>query len=172
MVNPSVIEDRGALMIERGEGVYVWDSSGKQYIEGLAGLWSTALGYGNRELAEVAHDQIVKMSFTHMFNGKSHETAMLLAERLKALVPVPNASKVFFGCSGSDANDTQVKLAWFYNNALGRPQKKKIIGRIKGYHGITIASGSLTGLAPMHQQWDLPLDCGRFLHTDFPHHYR
>ena len=92
MVNPGVIEDRGALMIERGEGVYVWDSSGKQYIEGLAGLWSTALGYGNKELAQVAHDQIVKMSFTHMFNGKSHETAMLLAERLKALVPGPNAS--------------------------------------------------------------------------------
>ncbi len=172
MVNPGVIEDRGALMIERGEGVYVWDNTGKQYIEGLAGLWSTALGYGNKELAQVAHDQIVKMSFTHMFNGKSHETAMLLAERLKALVPVPNASKVFFGCSGSDANDTQVKLAWFYNNAIGRPQKKKIIGRVKGYHGITIASGSLTGLPPMHNQWDLPLDCGRFIHTDCPHHYR
>lgn len=172
MVNPGVIEDRGALMIERGKGVYVWDNTGKQYIEGLAGLWSTALGYGNEELAQVAYDQICKMSFTHMFNGKSHETAMLLAERLKAMVPIEQASKVFFGCSGSDANDTQIKLIWFYNNAMGRPKKKKIIGRVKGYHGITIAAGSLTGLAPMHNQWDLPLEGGRFIHTDCPHHYR
>src|SRR5262245_39963037 len=100
MVNLATIEEKGALMIERGEGVYVWENQGKQYIEGLAGLWSTALGYGNKELAQVAHDQIVKMSFTHMFNGKSHETAMLLAEKIKSIVPVPNASKVFFGCSG------------------------------------------------------------------------
>jgi 4-aminobutyrate--pyruvate transaminase len=172
MANPAVFENKGALMIERGEGVYVWDNNGKKYIEGLAGLWSTALGYGNEELAQVAYDQIKKMSFTHMFNGKSHETAMLLAERLKELVPVPNASKVFFGCSGSDANDTQVKLIWFYNNAIGRPNKKKIIGRVKGYHGITVVSGSLTGLPPMHNQWDLPLACDRFIHTDCPHHYR
>lgn len=171
MVSPAVIEDRGALMIERGEGVYVWDNTGKQYLEGLAGLWCTSLGYGNRELAQVAHDQMVNLSFTHMFNGKSHEQAMLLAEKLKAMVPVANASKVFFGVSGSDANDTQVKLIWFYNNALGRPAKKKIIGRVKGYHGISLAAGSLTGLTPMHNQWDLPLD-GRFIHTDCPHHYR
>ena len=172
MVNPGLIEERGALMIERAEGVYVWDHSGKQYIEGLAGLWSTALGYGNRELADAAHEQILKMSYAHTFNGKSHAQAMLLAEKLKEMVPVEQASKVFFGCSGSDANDTQVKLAWFYNNALGRPQKKKLIGRVKGYHGITVAAGSLTGLTPMHTQWDLPLDSGRFLHTDCPHHYR
>ncbi len=172
MANPAVFENKGALMIERGEGAYVWDNNGKKYIEGLAGLWSTALGYGNEELAQVAYDQIRKMSFTHMFNGKSHENAMLLAERLKELVPLPNASKVFFGCSGSDANDTQVKLIWFYNNAIGRPNKKKIIGRVKGYHGITVVAGSLTGLPPMHNQWDLPLDCNRFIHTDCPHHYR
>ena len=171
MVNLGLIEDRGALMIDRGEGIYVWDHQGRQYIEGMSGLWSTALGYGNAELAQAAHDQLLKMSFTHMFNGKSHELAMLLAEKLKAMVPVANASKVFFGCSGSDANDSQVKFAWFYNNAIGRPNKKKIIGRIKGYHGITMASGSLTGMQPMHTQWDLPLD-GRFLHTDCPHHYR
>jgi 4-aminobutyrate--pyruvate transaminase len=171
MVNPAVIEERGALMMARGKGVYVWDSAGKQYLEGLAGLWCTSLGYGNEELAQVAHDQMVNLSFQHMFNGKSHESAMLLAEKLKQMVPVENVSKVFFGCSGSDANDTQVKLIWYYNNALGRPKKKKIIGRVKGYHGITLASGSLTGLPPMHNQWDLPLD-GRFIHTDCPHHYR
>ncbi|MGD9600624.1 MAG: aminotransferase [Gammaproteobacteria bacterium] len=170
MVNLGTIEDRGALMISRAEGVYVWDHAGKQYIEGLAGLWSTSLGYGNEELAQAAYDQIRTLSFSHLFNGKSHEPGMLLAERLKALAPMP-ASKVFFGCSGSDANDTQVKLIWFYNNALGRPQKKKIIGRVKGYHGITLAAASLTGLAPMHTQWDVPLD-GRFIHTDCPHHYR
>ena len=171
MVSPAVIEERGALMMERVKGVYVWDASGKQYLEGLAGLWCTSLGYGNEELAQVAHDQMVNLSFQHMFNGKSHEPAMLLAEKLKQIVPVQNVSKVFFGCSGSDANDTQVKLIWYYNNALGRPNKKKIIGRVKGYHGITLAAGSLTGLPPMHNQWDLPLD-GRFIHTDCPHHYR
>ncbi|MGH8596721.1 MAG: aminotransferase, partial [Gammaproteobacteria bacterium] len=170
MVNLGAIEDYGATMISRAAGVYVWDHSGKQYIEGLAGLWSTSLGYGNEELAQAAFDQTKRLSFSHMFNGKSHESAMLLAERLKALMPMP-ASKVFFGLSGSDANDTQVKLIWFYNNALGRPHKKKIIGRVKGYHGITLASASLTGLPPMHAQWDLPLD-GRFIHTDCPHYYR
>ena len=170
MVNLGVIEDQGALMIARAQGVYVWDRAGKQYIEGLAGLWSTSLGYGNEELAQAAYDQIKTLSFSHLFNGKSHEPGMLLAEQIKAMVPMA-ASKVFFGCSGSDANDTQIKLIWFYNNALGRPQKKKIIGRTKGYHGITLAAASLTGLAPMHTQWDLPLD-GRFLHTDCPHHYR
>jgi 4-aminobutyrate--pyruvate transaminase len=171
MVNPAVIEERGAIMMERGKGVYVWDSEGRQYLEGLAGLWCTSLGYGNEELAQAAYSQITQLSFQHMFNGKSHEPGMLLAEQLKQMVPVENASKVFFGCSGSDANDTQIKLIWFYNNALGRPHKKKIIGRQKGYHGITLAAGSLTGLPPMHNQWDLPLD-GRFIHTDCPHHYR
>ncbi len=170
MVNLGVIEDRGALMISRAKGVYVWDHAGKQYIEGLAGLWSTSLGYGNEELARAAYEQIETLSFQHLFNGKSNEPAMLLAEQLKAMMPMP-ASKVFFGCSGSDANDTQVKLIWFYNNALGRPKKKKIIGRVKGYHGITLAAASLTGLAPMHTSWDVPLD-GRFIHTDCPHHYR
>lgn len=170
MVNLVTLEERGPLMISRAEGVYVWDDQGRQYIEGLAGLWSTALGYGNEELAQVAYDQIKKLSFQHMFMGKSHEPGMLLAERLKQIAPMA-ASKVFFGVSGSDANDTQVKLIWFYNNALGRPKKKKIIGRMKGYHGITLAAGSLTGLPPMHNQWDLPLD-GRFIHTDCPHHYR
>ncbi len=170
MVNLGTVEEKGALMVERAEGVYVWDHTGKQYLEGLAGLWCTSLGYGNEELAQAAYDQIKKLSFSHLFNGKSHEPATVLAEQLKALLPM-QASKVFFGVSGSDANDTQIKLIWFYNNAIGRPQKKKIIGRVKGYHGITLAAASLTGLPPMHNQWDLPLD-GRFIHTDCPHYYR
>lgn len=171
MINLGTLEEQGPLMISRAHGVYIWDEQGRQYIEGMAGLWSAALGYGNEELIAAATEQLRRHSFQHMFMGKSHEPGMLLAEKLKEIAPL-EASKVFFGCSGSDANDTQVKLIWFYNNARGRPQKKKIIGRVKGYHGITVAAGSLTGLAPMHQGWDLPLDCGRFLHTDFPHHYR
>ena len=171
MINLGVLEEKGPLMISRAKGVYIWDDQGKQYIEGLAGLWSTALGYGNEELAEAACEQLKTLSFQHMFMGKSHEPGVLLAEKLKEIAPL-NASKVFFGCSGSDANDTQVKLVWFYNNARGRPAKKKIIGRAKGYHGITVVAGSLTGLSPMHNGWDLPLDCGRFLHTECPHYYR
>ncbi len=170
MVNLQQFHAKGPLMITKGEGVYVWDDQGKQYIEGLAGLWSTALGYGNEELARAAYEQMQTLSFQHMFMGKGHEPAVLLAEKLKEIAPMA-ASKVFFGLSGSDANDTQIKIAWFYNNALGRPQKKKIIGRIKGYHGITLAAGSLTGLPPMHAGFDLPLD-GRFIHTACPDYFR
>ncbi len=159
----------GPMVIERGEGVYVWDSEGNQMIEGLAGLWCTSLGYGNEELIEAATAQMRKMSYTHIFGGKSHDPAIELAEKLKELAPVP-MSKAFFTCSGSEANDTQVKLVWYYNNALGRPNKKKIISRIKGYHGVTVASASLTGLPANHMDFDLPI--ANVLHTDCPHHYR
>ena len=110
-----------------------------------------------------------KLSFAHLFTGKSHDPAIELAEKLKEIAPVP-MSKVFFCNSGSEANDTQVKLVWYLNNALGRPQKKKIISRIKAYHGVTVASASLTGLPGNHRDFDLPLP--GFLHTDCPHHYR
>jgi 4-aminobutyrate--pyruvate transaminase len=159
----------GPLVIERGEGVYVYDSNGKQYIEGLAGLWCTALGYGNQELIEAAREQMSKLSFSHLFGGKSHEPAIELAEKLKELSPAP-ASKVFFTASGSEANDTQIKLTWYYNNARGKPKKKKIIGRMRGYHGVTIAAASLTGLPIFHADFDLPM--ARVVHADCPHHYR
>ena len=161
----------GPMILQRAEGVYMYDDQGKQYLEGLAGLWCTSLGYGNEELAQAAYDQIKQLSYAQLFAGKSHEVGVLLAEKLKALVPL-HQSKVFFGNSGSDANDTQIKLVWYYNNVRGRPQKKKIIGRIKGYHGITLGSGSLTGLPSSHKGFDLPLAGGRFLHTDLPHHWR
>ena len=159
----------GPTVIERGEGIYVWDNKGKQYIEGMAGLWCTALGYGEDELADVAAAQMKKLNFTHLFGGKSHEPAIELAEKLKAMAPF-DAGRVFFGNSGSDANDTQIKLAWYYNNAIGRPDKKKIIGRWRGYHGVTIGAGSLTGLVPFHQSFDLPLPQMR--HAESPHYYR
>jgi len=110
-----------------------------------------------------------KLSFTHLFGGRSHEPAIALAEKLKELVPAP-ASKIFFTSSGSEANDTQIKLAWYYNNARGLPNKKKIISRMKAYHGVTIASASLTGLPIFHTDFDLPIQ--RVLHTDCPHYWR
>jgi 4-aminobutyrate--pyruvate transaminase len=167
--NLAVHREQGPLVIARGEGVYLYDESGKAYIEGMAGLWCTALGYGNEELAETAYEQIKTLSFTHLFGGKSHDPAIELAEKLKEIAPVP-ISKVFFCTSGSEANDTQVKLAWYMNNALGRPKKKKIISRLKGYHGVTIASASLTGLPYNHLDFDLPI--AGILHTSCPHHYR
>ena len=107
-----------------GEGVHVYDSDGKRYIEGLAGLWCTGLGYGNAELVEAAREQMSRLSFTHLFGGRSHEPAIALAEKIKAMAPAPT-SKVFFTNSGSEANDTQIKLAWYYNNARGQPKKQE-----------------------------------------------
>lgn len=159
----------GPLVLESGKGIYVYDSSGKEYIEGMAGLWCTSLGYSNQELVETAYEQMKKLPFTHIFGGRSHDPAIELAEKLKEIAPVP-ISKVFYGASGSDANDTQVKIVWYLNNALGRPQKKKIISRLKGYHGVTVASASLTGLPNNHIDFDLPLP--GILHTSCPHHYR
>jgi 4-aminobutyrate--pyruvate transaminase len=167
--NLATLRDTGPLVFERGSGVRLYDADGKDYIEGMAGLWCTSLGYGNEELVEAAQQQMRKLPFTHLFGGKSHDPAIELAERLKEIAPVP-ISKVFFCSSGSEANDTQVKLVWYYNNALGRPKKKKIISRLKGYHGVTIASASLTGLPNNHIDFDLPI--ANILHTSCPHHYR
>ena len=158
----------GPTVHERAEGVYLWDNKGNQYIEGMAGLWCTALGYGNEELAAVAAEQMKKMSYSQLFAGKTNEPSVLLAEKLIEMVPF-NAGRVFFGLSGSDANDTQMKLMWYYNNAIGRPDKKKIISRRRGYHGVTVASGSLTGLPPFHNAFDLPIS--GVLHTTCPHFY-
>jgi len=135
----------------------------------MAGLWCTALGYGNEELIEADREQLARLSFAHLFGAKSHDKAVELAEKLKAISPAPT-SKVFFTSSGSEANDSQVKFAWYYNNARGLPQKKKIISRVKAYHGVTVAASSLTGLPNNHLDFDVPID--RFLHTDCPHHYR
>ncbi len=162
-------ERDGPFILTEGKGVHVWDDQGNRYIEGLAGLWCTALGYGEERLIKAATDQLRKLAFTHSFAHKSHPSAIDLAEKLIELAPVP-MSKVFFNNSGSEANDTAIKLVWYYNNARGRPEKKKIISRIKGYHGVTIASASLTGLPYNHQDFDLPIQ--NILHTGCPHHYR
>ena len=147
----------------------VYDSEGKGYIEGLAGLWCTSLGFSNAELVEAARAQMAKLPFTHLFSGRSHDPAIELADKLKEIAPVA-VSKIFFCGSGSEANDTQMKLAWYYNNAIGRPQKKTIVSRIKAYHGVTIASASLTGLPANHRDFDLPIANVR--HAGCPHHYR
>jgi 4-aminobutyrate--pyruvate transaminase len=167
--NLAALRTSGPLVLERGKGIWVYDTDGKPYIEGMAGLWCTSLGYGNEELVEIAREQMLKLPFTHLFGGKSHDPAIELAEKLKEIAPMP-VSKVFFGASGSDANDTQIKLIWYYNNAMGRPKKKKIIARLKGYHGVTVASASLTGLPNNHIDFDLPIP--NILHTSCPHHYR
>src|SRR5437660_10069260 len=109
--NLAVFRETGPLVIERGKGVFVYDNRGKGYIEGMAGLWCTALGYGNEELVEAATAQMRKLSFGHLFTGKSHDPAIELAERLKEIAPFP-ASKVFFGNSGPEATDTTIKRAW------------------------------------------------------------
>jgi 4-aminobutyrate--pyruvate transaminase len=167
--NLAAIRETGPVVIERARGIHVWDSDGNRLIEGLAGLWCTALGYGNEELIEAATRQLETLSFAHVFGGKTHEPAVALAEKIKQISPAP-ASKVLFSSSGSEANDAQVKLAWYYNNAIGRPEKKKIIARHGGYHGVTVAAASLTGLPAVHADFDLPI--ARILHTDNPHHYR
>jgi 4-aminobutyrate--pyruvate transaminase len=161
---------RGApLVLVRGEGVHVWDNHGKRYLEAMAGLWCTTLGYGDEELATTAYEQLKKLSFSHLFTGKSHEPAILLAQKLVEMAPFA-ATRVFFGNSGSDANDTQIKLAWYYNNARGRPRKKKIVARHKAYHGTTLAAAGLTGLPSFHKNFDVPLP--GLLHTEAPYSYR
>ena len=163
--NLATFRDSGPLIIERGQGIHVYDTAGRGYIDGMAGLWCTALGWGNEELADTAAAQMRKLAFGHLFGGKSHDGAIELAEKLKEIAPVPT-SKVFFCNSGSEANDTQIKLVWYMNNALGRPRKKKIISRRKGYHGVTIASASLTGLPVNQTDFDVPI--ANILHTVVP----
>ena len=167
--NLAAHQANGPLVLARGKGIRVWDNHGNEYIEGMAGLWCTTLGYGDEELADAAAEQIRTLSFTHLFAGKSHEPAIRLADKLAGMAPFA-ASRVFFGNSGSDANDTQVKLVWYYNNATGKPKKKKIIARQKAYHGVTVASAGLTGLPAYHKNFDVPLPF--VLHTDTPYYYR
>ena len=159
------------LSIERGEGCYVWDKQGNQYLEGLAGLWCTALGYGNQELIETATEQMQQLTFSHMFGGKTHQAGIDLADRLAAMIPMDDAV-ISFGNSGSDANDTQIKLLRYYHQAIGKPERRKIIARDRSYHGVTVAAASLTGLPVTQNHFDLPVDALGILRTDHPHYYR
>jgi 4-aminobutyrate--pyruvate transaminase len=167
--NARKLEESGPLVIERGEGIQVFDDEGNAYIEAMAGLWSVAVGFSEPRLAAAAQRQFEALPYYHSFSQKSNRPAVELAERLVALAD-NRMGKVFFTNSGSEANDTVVKLVWYYNNALGRPEKKKIISRERAYHGITVASGSLTGLPWNHKAFDLPIPAVR--HVGCPHYYR
>jgi 4-aminobutyrate--pyruvate transaminase len=159
----------GARVIVRGKGVYVYDDAGKEYIEAAAGMWCTSLGFGEEALVEAATVQMRKLPYYHTLASKSVTPSIELAERLAKYVPIPNA-KFYFANSGSEANDFLIKFLWMYNNAVGRPAKKKVVARINGFHGATIAATSLTGIKKNHKLFDLPLD--RFLHVSDMHYYR
>jgi 4-aminobutyrate--pyruvate transaminase len=167
--NLATHEKEGPLVITRGEGIYVYDDAGNRYIEGLGGLFCASLGFSEQRLVDAAVRQLRTLPFYHVFGGKSNEPGIELAERLIRLAPVP-MSKVFFANSGSEANDSAVKLVWYYHNAIGKPAKKKIISRLRAYHGVTVAAASLTGLPNNHRDFDLPLS--GILHTDCPGYYR
>ena len=162
-------ETNPSLVVKRGKGVYVYDEDGREYLEGLSGLWCCSLGFSEERLAKVAYQQMRDLPYYHSFTGKIPSVTVELAERLVDLAPA-SLSRVIFANSGSESNDTAVKIVWYYNNALGRPEKKKIIARQRGYHGVTVVAGSLTGLSYAQDGFDLPVD--RFRHTDCPHHYR
>ena len=165
--NARALERDGSVVMDRGEGIYVYDNNGKKYIEAMAGLWSVAVGFGENRLVEAATRQMAKLPYYHTFTARSHGPSIELAEKLIQMAPVP-MSKAYFTNSGSEANDTAIKMVWYRSNALGKPEKKKIISRIKGYHGVTIAAASLTGLPNNHRSFDLPLP-GIF-HTTCPHY--
>jgi len=161
-------EQIGPHIMDRGDGIYVYDDEGNQYIEGLSGLWCASLGFSEKRLVEAATQQLNKLPFYHGFAHKVSMPVIDLAERLVNISP-KSVTKAFFTNSGSEANDSQIKIVWYYNNVLERPEKKKIISRKGAYHGITVASGSLTGLSYAHKKFDLPI--ANFLHVDPPHHY-
>lgn len=160
---------QGPLVIDRGDGVYVFDTAGNRYIEGMSGLWCAALGFSQERLADAAHKQMKNLSFYHQFTGRSHEPGIELAEKLLSMAP-EGMERVFFTCSGSEANDTQVKLVRYYHAAMGKPEKKKIISRNRGYHGVTLAAASMTMLPYAQNGFGIPLD--DFIQTDSPHYYR
>lgn len=159
----------GPTVMESGAGIRVRDVDGNEYIDGMAGLWCVNLGYGRKEITDAIARQSERLAFFHTFNGMSSDVVSECAEALLARAPVP-MSRVFFGASGSDANETQLKLIWFYNNLRGKPEKKKIIARWSAYHGSGVATASLTGLAGMHTLFDLPK--GPILHVSAPYYYR
>ncbi len=159
----------GPLVIARGNGCRVFDDAGNDYIESVAGLWCASLGFGSERLAKVAYEQMRELGYYHLYRHRSNEPAVALAEKLLAIAPVPMA-RVLFQCSGSEANDTAIKLAWYYWDAMGETQRTKIIARQMSYHGNTCAAVSLSGKPDMHAGFGLPF--APFRHTEFPHYYR
>ena len=161
--------EKGPVVIEEGHGVWVKDIHGKDYIEGMSGLWCLALGYGQERLVEAAAAQMRRLPYYHLTNHKSHSPVIELAEKLLEIAPVP-MSKIWFANSGSEGNDSAARIAWYYWAAVGQPQRRKIIAHRQAYHGNTIASASLSGMFYNHASFGLPL--GGFLHVTPPHHYR
>jgi 4-aminobutyrate--pyruvate transaminase len=162
-------ETEGPQVVTSGKGIYIYDDTGREYIEAMAGLWCTSLGFGEERLVDAAARQMRKLPYYHLFAHKTNDVAVELAERLIGLMPVP-MSHVFFNNSGSEANDTAIKLVWYYSNARGLHRKKKILARVRGYHGSTVAAGSLTGLVASHRDFDLPI--ANIRHADCPYFYR
>ena len=167
MTNLAAHEQNGPHMtVVSAQGSTITDNTGRDYLDAMAGLWCVNVGYSRPEMAEALREQALKLPYFHAFSSMGTDLPAQLSERLINMAPVP-MSKVFFGNSGSDANDTQAKLVWYYNNVLGRPEKKKIIARRRGYHGVTVLSGGLTGMKNLHDGFDLPLPMVR--HIRPPH---
>lgn len=160
---------QGPFVIERGDGVYVWDDKGNRLLEGMSGLWCASLGFSEHRLAEAAARQFAELPYSHMFTHRSTKPAIELSQKLVELAP-EGIGKCFFVNSGSEAVDTAVKMAWYYNNALGRTKKKTIIARHRAYHGVTVAAGSLTGLPYAQDGFDLPAI--PVMHVETPYAYR
>ncbi|WP_306051187.1 aspartate aminotransferase family protein [Oceaniradius stylonematis] len=152
-----------------GEGVYIQDRNGNRLLDAFAGLYCVNVGYGRQEIAEAIADQARELAYYHAYVGHGTEASITLAKMVLDRAP-DHMSKVYFGLSGSDANETNIKLIWYYNNILGRPAKKKIISRWRGYHGSGLMTGSLTGLRLFHAKFDLPLE--NVIHTEAPYYYR
>ena len=167
--NLKEIRKFGSLTIKKGNGIYVYDENNNKYIEGLAGLWCVALGFNNKRLIKAANKQFKQLPYYHSFTGKVPLTTLQLSEELVKISP-KSLTKVLYANSGSESNDTAIKMAWYYQNALGKTKKKKIISRYRGYHGVTVMSGSLTGMEYAHKGFDMPRDF--VLHTDSPHYYK
>ena len=159
----------GPTLMAEGKGIRVKDIDGREYLDGMAGLWCVNLGYGRREIVDAIGRQSERLSYFHTFNGMSSDVVAQCAGALLQRAPLPMA-RIFFGTSGSDANETQLKLIWYYNNLRGKPKKKKILARWNSYHGSGVATASLTGLPGMHALFDLPK--GPILHVTAPYHYR
>ena len=171
--NPSMLRKTGPHIIERGEGVFVHDDNGQKFYEGMSGLWCTSFGFSESELVEAAIAQLRTLPFYHSFAGKTVDPAIDLAEMLIKTAPPAgrnsHMSKVHFAASGSEANDTAMKMVWYYHAACGAPKKRKIISRKRGYHGVTIAAASMTALPYAQDGFGLPLDFVK--HTTTPDYY-
>ena len=156
-------------VVTGGEGVYIRDREGNRLLDAFAGLYCVNVGYGRKEIAKAIAKQAEELAYYHAYVGHGTEASITLAKMVIDRAP-KGMSKVYFGLSGSDANETNVKLVWYYNNILGRPEKKKIISRWRGYHGSGLMTGSLTGLELFHKKFDLPL--AQVVHTEAPYYYR